>query len=82
MSVHAKQKPFREAIERVLKEHGITVWQYVPGGKHMRCEFVLPGGKVQFTMFPSTGGEYRGALNKASEVRRQLAALGVPKVKK
>ncbi len=81
MSARA-QKPYRDAIERILAEHGITKFRYEPGGKHMRCFFKLPDGREQFTVFPSTPSEHRGAKNKASEVRHQLIRLGIPKVGK
>lgn len=76
------QKPYRDSIERVLAEHGITKLRYVPGGKHMKCIFTLPNGDEQFTVFPSTPSDHRGAKNKASEVRHQLIKMGVAKLEK
>lgn len=81
MTVRA-QKPFRDAIERVLAEHGITKFRYAMGGKHMRCIFTLPNGVEHYTSFPCSPSEYRGAKNKASEVRHQLIKLGVAKMEK
>ena len=76
------QQPFRDAIESVLKKNGITKWRYAQGGKHMRCIFTLPNGEEHYTSFPSTPSEHRGAKNKASEVRHQLAKLGVASLEK
>jgi capsule polysaccharide modification protein KpsS len=76
------QKPYRDAIERVLAEHGIRKFRYEMGGKHMRCIFMLPDGVEHYSTFPTTPSDYRGAKNKASEVRHQLRKLGVMPLEK
>lgn len=75
-------REYKASIEGVLADYGITHFRYEQASKHMKCIFTLPNGRERFTLFPKTGGDHRGMMNQARDVRRELRGCGVEPLRK
>jgi hypothetical protein len=68
-------REYRNRLERVLADHGIIAFRYVPSRNHVTLVFEHGGQTLRKTI-PSTPSDVRGPVKAVSDLRRMLRGVG------
>jgi hypothetical protein len=65
-------REYRVRLERVLADHGITAFRYVPTGNCHVLLVVEHAGRTLRKTIPSSPSDHRGPVKAVSDLRRML----------